>query len=122
VSARASATVGRTREEVERRWRSSEYHREYIPGSGADVTFVEAPGDRGTEVHVDLPRAKSGGTLAGLAMKLTSRASAPRAGICRGYPSVVPAVRSGPRSSASSASEAVAGSEPLRPDRYSGPE
>jgi hypothetical protein len=35
VSARASATVGRTREEVERRWRSSEYHREYIPGSGA---------------------------------------------------------------------------------------
>jgi uncharacterized membrane protein len=70
VSARASVTVGRTREEVERLWGSSEYHREYVPGSGADVTFVEAPGDRGTEVHVDLARAQPGGKLARLAMKL----------------------------------------------------
>jgi hypothetical protein len=69
VSARASVTVGRAREEVERLWRSSEHRREYIAGTGADVTFVDAPGDRGTEVHVDLARFESG-RRPGLAKKL----------------------------------------------------
>jgi uncharacterized membrane protein len=70
VSARASVTVGRAREDVERLWQSSEYRREYIAGSGADVTFADAPGDRGTEVHVDPAGAQSGGKLAGLAKKV----------------------------------------------------
>lgn len=69
MSARASITVGRAREEVERLWHSPEYRREYIAGSGADVTFADAPGDRGTEVHVDLSGAESG-KLARLAKKL----------------------------------------------------
>ncbi len=69
MSARASVTVGRAREEVESLWRSSEYGREYIAGGGADVTFADAPGGRGTEVHVDLAGAESG-KLAGLAKKL----------------------------------------------------
>jgi uncharacterized membrane protein len=69
VSARASVTVGRAREEVERLWQSSEYRREYIAGSGADVTFADAPGDRGTEVYVDVAGAESG-KLARLAKQL----------------------------------------------------
>ena len=69
MSARASITVGRAREEVERLWQSPEYRREYIAGSGADVTFADAPGDRGTEVHVDLAVAESG-KLARLATRL----------------------------------------------------
>ena len=69
MSARASITVGRAREEVEHLWHSPEYRREYIADSGADVTFADAPGDRGTEVHVDLAAAESG-MLARLAKKL----------------------------------------------------
>ena len=69
MSARASVTVGRAREEVERLWQSPDYRPEYIAGSGADVTFADAPGERGTEVHVDLAGAESG-KLAGLAKKL----------------------------------------------------
>jgi hypothetical protein len=69
VSARASVTVGRARDEVERLWRNSEYRLEYIASSGAEVTFDDAPGDRGSEVHVDLAGAGSG-RLAGLAKKL----------------------------------------------------
>jgi hypothetical protein len=69
VSARASVTVGRAREKVERLWQSPDYRPEYIAGSGADVTFADAPGDRGTEVHVDLAGAETG-KLAGLAGKL----------------------------------------------------
>lgn len=69
VSARASVTVGRAREEVERIWQSPDYRPQYIAGSGADVTFADAPGDRGTEIHVDLASAESG-KLAGLAKKL----------------------------------------------------
>jgi hypothetical protein len=69
VSARASVTVGRARDEVERLWQSPDYRPEYIAGSGAEVTFADALGDRGTEIHVDLAGAKSG-RLAGLAKKL----------------------------------------------------
>lgn len=69
MSTKASVTVGRTRDEVERLWRSSEYHPQHIPGSGAEVRFADAPGDRGTEVHVDLAGAESG-KLARLAKKV----------------------------------------------------
>ena len=69
MSAKASVTVGRAREEVERLWQSPDYRPEYIAGSGADVTFADAPGDRGTEVRVDLAGAESA-KLAGLAKKL----------------------------------------------------
>jgi uncharacterized membrane protein len=51
---KATITVLRPREELERLWR------EHDPLDGAPVAFKEAPGDRGTEIHVDV---ESGGVL-----------------------------------------------------------
>ncbi len=48
MSDKAAITINRPREEIERRWASSG-----VEGVG-DVTFKEAPGDRGTEIHVAL--------------------------------------------------------------------
>jgi len=45
---RTAITINRPREEVERLWRSTAHE---VDG---DVTFKDAPGDRGTEIHVDL--------------------------------------------------------------------
>jgi len=50
MTSRAAITVLRNRDELERLWDSPERIREL----GAAVTFKDAPGDRGTEVHVDL--------------------------------------------------------------------
>ena len=47
---KASITILRSREEVERLW--AESHHDDL--AEATVTFVDAPGDRGTEIHVDL--------------------------------------------------------------------
>lgn len=73
----AVITVGRPRAEVERLWRSSEYRPEYVDETGAAVTFVDAPGDRGTEIRVDVETASGAGRLGRLGRKLA--ASAPRA-------------------------------------------
>jgi hypothetical protein len=51
---KATITVLRPREELERLWR------EHDPLHGGDATFADAPGDRGTEIHVDV---ESGGVL-----------------------------------------------------------
>jgi hypothetical protein len=51
---------------VQRLWLTPERRPEYIAESGASVTFKEAPGDRGTEIHVDL-----GDTGGGLVSRLT---------------------------------------------------
>ena len=75
MSAKATITVYRPREEVQRRWREPQHHPEHID-DGA-VRFLDAPGDRGTEIHVDLERGMEGGKLAQLAGKLTG--SDPRA-------------------------------------------
>src|SRR3954471_13327713 len=45
---KAAITVLRPREEVERLWQS------FDPLDQGTVTFVDAPGDRGTEIHVDV--------------------------------------------------------------------
>src|SRR4051812_44167856 len=52
---KATITVLRPREELERLWR------EHEPVEGA--TFKEAPGDRGTEIYIDV---ESGGVLSKL--------------------------------------------------------
>src|SRR5829696_8335927 len=58
TSQKAAITVHHSRDEIERLWR------EHSPVEDADVTFADAPGDRGTEIHVELkggsaaPRAK----------------------------------------------------------------
>jgi hypothetical protein len=70
----AAITVYRSREEVERLWGSSEYRPSYIEGADAVVRFVDAPGDRGTEIHVDLERDLPGGKVGEVVAKLTSTA------------------------------------------------
>jgi hypothetical protein len=55
---KATITVLRPREELERLWREQD------PLPGASPVFQDAPGDRGTEIHVD---AEGGG----LVQKLT---------------------------------------------------
>jgi uncharacterized membrane protein len=77
VSSHAAITVYRSREEVERLWQSPDLRPEYIDSAEAAVTFAKAPGDRGTEIHVDLERTSRAGKLGEMAKKLTG--SEPRA-------------------------------------------
>jgi hypothetical protein len=51
---RTAITVMRERAEVQRLWIDPEHRPEHIGDLGATATFKEAPGDRGTEIHVDL--------------------------------------------------------------------
>jgi uncharacterized membrane protein len=74
---RTAITVNRPRDEVQRLWLTPERRPEYIAESGATVTFSDAPGDRGTEIHVDL--GDEGGRLAGTAKMLTGRGAPPLA-------------------------------------------
>ena len=71
MSAKAAITVNRPRAEVQRLWESSEYRPDYVAGADAAVTFADAPGDRGTEIHVDLDEGARGGKLGEIAGKLT---------------------------------------------------
>jgi hypothetical protein len=48
VTETATITINRPREEVERRWRGESH----LDGVEASVSFADAPGDRGTEIHV----------------------------------------------------------------------
>jgi uncharacterized membrane protein len=73
MRARAAITVNRPREEVERLWQSAEYRPSYIDGADAAVSFADAPGDRGTEIHVDLERDLPGGPLGEIVAKLTGK-------------------------------------------------
>src|SRR5829696_3519040 len=68
---KAAITVYRSREEVQRLWQSSEYRPAYIEDADAAVRFVDAPGDRGTEIHVDLEQSPPGGKLGEMVQKLT---------------------------------------------------
>jgi uncharacterized membrane protein len=70
MRSKAAITVNRSREEVERLWQSSDYRPEYIDGADAAVTFVDAPGDRGTEIHVDLDRSPPAGKFGEVVQKL----------------------------------------------------
>jgi hypothetical protein len=65
MSSKASITVLRPRAEVERLWRDSQYRPDYI---------ADAPGDRGTEIHVDLQKSAPGGKLGEAVQKLISTA------------------------------------------------
>lgn len=67
---KVAITVFRSRDEVQQLWRSSEYRPEYIDGADAVVSFVEAPGDRGTEIHVDLEGSAPAGKLGEVVQKL----------------------------------------------------
>ena len=71
MTRRAVITVNLSRDEVERIWRSSADRRS-IPES-APVDFVEAPGDRGTEVHVTIDAGSRAGKVGEMAQKVTGR-------------------------------------------------
>src|SRR5918998_5689503 len=70
----AAITVHGSREEVEREWHNSEHRPSYIDGADAAVHFEDAPGDRGTEIHVDLERDVPGGKLGEVVAKLSGAA------------------------------------------------
>ena len=63
-SSHAAITVHRSREDVERLWDAD---------VGGTVTFKDAPGDRGTEIHVDLDP-KERGRIGELVQKVTGAA------------------------------------------------
>jgi uncharacterized membrane protein len=70
MSRKAAITVLRSRDELQRLWQSSEYRPQYIDGADAAVTFTDAPGDRGTEIHVDLEHRAPAGKLGEIVKKL----------------------------------------------------
>ena len=69
MRAKAAITVHRSGEEVERLWRSGHYRLEAIERANAAVTFRDAPGDRGTDIHVELRQDAPGGRLGRLVGK-----------------------------------------------------
>lgn len=74
-SQQAAITVRRPREEVRRLWETSAYRPEYLGDADAAIAFVDAPGDRGTEIHVDLRSQGPGGPLGAVLAKLGTSGS-----------------------------------------------
>jgi uncharacterized membrane protein len=72
---KAAITVHRPSEEVRRMWQSAEYPHEYIDGIGASVSFRDAPGDRGTEIHVEPERRAPRGRVGAAVQKLLGSVS-----------------------------------------------
>lgn len=61
------------REDIERLWHDPQYRSEYIGNAAATVRFVDAPGDRGTEIHVELGKTAPAGKLDEAALKLVGK-------------------------------------------------
>jgi uncharacterized membrane protein len=78
MNSRTAITVNRPPDEVERLWRSAEYRPEYIDDADAAVVFKPAPGDRGTEIHVDLEGTTAGGKLGEVVKKLVGSEPLPK--------------------------------------------
>ena len=74
MSSKATTTVRRPPDEVRQLWESSAHRPEYIQGKDVPVRFVKAPGDRGTEIHVDLEGSTKGGKLGDVVQKVTGAA------------------------------------------------
>jgi hypothetical protein len=70
---KAAITVHRPPEEVQRLWASPESRPPHIESADATVSFAPAPGDRGTEIHVELERGAPGGRLGEAVQKLTGK-------------------------------------------------
>jgi hypothetical protein len=71
MRSKAAITVLHPPDEVRRLWSSSDHRPEYIDQTEAAVSFRPAPGDRGTEIHVDLQKSSAGGPLGELVQRLT---------------------------------------------------
>jgi uncharacterized membrane protein len=74
MSLKAAITVLRPPDELRRLWQASSYRPEYVESAGAEVRFVEAPGDRGTEIHVTLDEGAPDGKLGHALEKLLGAA------------------------------------------------
>ena len=61
MTSKTATTVHRSREEVQRLW-SGDLRPELADGENAEVTFKDAPGGRGTEIHVELAKRGFGGS------------------------------------------------------------
>jgi hypothetical protein len=70
MSRRTAITIMRPRGDVERFWRDPEHRPDYIDGTDATVRFVDAPGDHGTEIHVELTKSAPRGKLGEAVTKL----------------------------------------------------
>lgn len=70
MDSRAAITVLKPREELERLWADPQYRPEYIEGADIAVTFKDAPGDRGTEIHLDLEAETPNGKLREIIQKV----------------------------------------------------
>jgi uncharacterized membrane protein len=75
MGSRAAITVIHSPEEVRRMWQSAEYRPEYIDGTDAVVSFKDAPGDRGTEIHVELPRERPSSKVGEVVQKVLGSVS-----------------------------------------------
>jgi uncharacterized membrane protein len=73
MSHKAAITVLGSPEEIQGRWRDDRYRPHYIDSADAAVSFKRAPGDRGTEIHIDLERSAPGGKLGEMILKLSGR-------------------------------------------------
>lgn len=73
MSRRASITILGPPEEVKRRWQEEGLRPDYISSHDAAVSFRPAPGDRGTEVHVDLEQTAPGGKAGEMLLKVTGK-------------------------------------------------
>jgi uncharacterized membrane protein len=78
MTSKAAITVHRSREEVQRLWQSSDHRPLYIDATHAAVTFKDAPGDRGTEIHVDLGAGPPGRKLGELVRSTFGTAALPK--------------------------------------------
>ena len=74
MTRKAAITVNRTPDEVRRLWQTEGMRPPYVTGIGAEVTFRDAPGDRGTEIHVELSKQPPGGKVAELVADLVGAA------------------------------------------------
>lgn len=72
MTSHAATTVYRPREGVERLWNSPDHGSRYIKDLGAEISFATAPGDRGTEIHVELGGQAQSNRLAAAVQKLVS--------------------------------------------------
>lgn len=68
---RKSVTIARPRAEAEAAWQDEGELRGQVEQAGATVRFVEAPGDRGTELHVEWVDNPIAGDLGAAAKKLS---------------------------------------------------
>ena len=77
MGSRTAITVNRPIDETRRMWDDASHRPKHITETGGAVTFREAPGDRGTEIHVDLGSGTSRGKVGSAVERL--RGSAPLA-------------------------------------------